>query len=190
MDQARTISVDDAELVRLAQLDPATFAPLYRRYFDPVYRYCRRRLANDDSAADATGLIFARALAALSTCRPETFRPWLFTIARNVVTDSHRARRPDAPLDAAIQVVDPARSPEEVVLRREEQGALHHLLRRLPADQRQVVELRLSGLSGMEIAQTLGKSRAAVDVAQYRAVSRLRSLLTEQTEPKGHDTDA
>ncbi len=189
MDQPVAISIDEAELVARAKLDPAAFAPLYHLYFDAVYRFCRRRLDDDESAADAAGLIFTRALAALPTCRPEAFRPWLFTIARNVVTDGYRARRSDAPLDVAMHIVDPGRGPEDVAIGHEDRRTLRDHLRRLPTDQRHVVELRLSGLNGNEIAQTLGKSRAAVDAAQYRAVSRLRSLLTEPTEPKGHDTD-
>ena len=51
------------------------------------------------------------------------------------------------------------------------------LLVRLPDHQRQIVELRLAGLTGIEIAQALGRSRANIDVSQYRAVVRLRALL-------------
>jgi DNA-directed RNA polymerase specialized sigma24 family protein len=47
----------------------------------------------------------------------------------------------------------------------------------LPADQRHIVDLRLAGLTNVEIAQALGRSRGAIDVAYHRAVVRLRSLL-------------
>ena len=33
---------EDARLVALAKTDPRAFAPLYARYFDPIYRYCYR----------------------------------------------------------------------------------------------------------------------------------------------------
>ena len=45
---------DDAVLVARARHDPRAFAPLYDRYFDPVYRYCHRRLGDHDRSAEAT----------------------------------------------------------------------------------------------------------------------------------------
>src|SRR5215213_5589126 len=70
---------DDAWVVRQAKSDPRAFAPLYSRYFDPVYRYCYRRLGHPEAAADATSQIFAKALAALPGYREEapSFRSWL-----------------------------------------------------------------------------------------------------------------
>jgi RNA polymerase sigma-70 factor (ECF subfamily) len=51
------------------------------------------------------------------------------------------------------------------------------LLAHLPADQRRIVELRLAGLTGVEIARALGRSEGAVKMLQFRAVARLRALL-------------
>lgn len=50
----------------------------------------------------------------------------------------------------------------------------------LPPEQREIVELRLAGLTGPEIARTLGKSHGAVKVAQFRAFTRLRAMLSDQ----------
>ena len=51
-------------------------------------------------------------------------------------------------------------------------------LGQLTEEQRSIIELRLAGLSANEIATALGKSRNAIDQMQYRAVARLRKLLT------------
>jgi DNA-directed RNA polymerase specialized sigma24 family protein len=40
------------------------------------------------------------------------------------------------------------------------------------------VELRLAGLTGPEIRQVLGRSRAWVDTTQFRAVQTLRAVMT------------
>lgn len=172
-------SFDDAHLVARAQADPRAFAPLYARYVDPVYRYCYRRLGHPEAAADATAQIFAKALAALPRYRTDapSFRSWMFAIAHNVITDDLRARRPVAPLAAAehLYAVDP--SPEDEVLRREAGSTVLALLARLPPDQRQILELRLAGLSGPEIAATLGRSLGSVKIAQVRAFARLRAAL-------------
>ena len=168
---------DEDELVARAKRDRHDFAPLYARYFQPIYRYCFRRLDDPEAAADATSLIFARALAALPTCRDGTFRSWLFAIAHNVVVDGYRARHPALPLEVAADLPDGAPSPEEQTLAAEERQTLRALLAHLPPDQRAVVELRLAGLTAVEIGRVLGKRRGAVDTAQFRAVARLRSLL-------------
>src|SRR5687767_14154323 len=86
--------LDEADLVASAKRDRAAFAALYRRYVEPVYRYCDRCLGNRDAAEDATSLIFTKALAALATCRDDRFRSWLFTIAHNVIVDMRDEQHP------------------------------------------------------------------------------------------------
>ena len=168
---------DEAALVARAQRDPRRFEPLYARYMDPVYRYCHRCLGGREAAEDATGLVFAKALAALPGCRAEAFRPWLFAIAHNVIANAWRDERPTRPLADAAAFPDPGPSPEELALAAEERRSLRALLAHLPPGQREVVELRLSGLTGPETARVLGRSLGSVQIAQVRAFARLRKLL-------------
>jgi RNA polymerase sigma-70 factor (ECF subfamily) len=176
---------EDARLVVLAKRDPRAFAPLYARYFDPIYRYCYRRLGHPEAAADAAGQVFAKALAALPGYREEapSFRSWLFAIAHNVITDDLRARRPVAPMDAATHVAESGPTPEEEVLSDEAGCLVRALLATLPPDQRQILELRLAGLTGPEIAVALGRSLGSVKIAQVRAFARLREQLALDHAP-------
>lgn len=171
---------DDAALVASAQRDYAAFGPLYDRYAEPVYRYCYRRMGSHEAAADATSQTFLKALAALPRYRAGSFRGWLFAIAANVVTDVHRRRgvglfTSDPSLVEAV--VDRAPGPEAVALAAEERQSVGDLLARLTPEQRHVVELRLAGLTGPEIATALGISIAAVRSSQFRAYTRLRRWL-------------
>jgi len=182
----RDAADDELAIVRRAQRQPAAFAPLYERYVDAVFGYCHRRTSDREAAADLTHQIFARALTALPhfSDDPEggSFRSWLFTIARNLVIDTHRARRETASLDAAaghLALRDPARSPEEHAIAGERRDALLAAMARLTPGQRQVVELRLAGLTGPEIAATLDMEISAVKSAQFRAYARLREWLGE-----------
>jgi RNA polymerase sigma-70 factor (ECF subfamily) len=167
----------DRAIVARARHDPRAFAPLYDRYLDPIYRYCYRRLGNREAAEDATSAIFARALAALPSYRDGSFRAWLFVIAHNIVIDTHRRRRPEQPLADAYEPVDREPTPEEAALASDARQSLWVLLEVLPADQRRVLELRLAGLTGAEIAQVLNRSVAAVKMLQLRAMTRLRGEL-------------
>jgi RNA polymerase sigma-70 factor (ECF subfamily) len=171
-------SGEETSLVALAKQDRQAFAALYERHVADVYGYCYHRLGSREAAEDATSLIFTRALTALPSLRGSSFRGWLFGIAHHVVADIFRASRRDLPLEVATTVRDPAASPEGAALTDETHRALTVALSRLSAQQRQVVELRLAGLTGAEIGEALGCSRGAVDVAQHRAVLRLRLLLS------------
>jgi RNA polymerase sigma-70 factor (ECF subfamily) len=170
--------VTDDQLVAAAQQALPAFEHLYRRYVNDVYRFCYRRLGTEADAADATSVVFTRALTNIKNCQAHSFRPWLFTIARNVVTDHYRAARPVEALTEADRVPDHAVGPEEHAIRSDERQSLEVALAHLTDDQRSIIELRLAGLSAQEIATALGKSRNAIDQMQYRAVSRLRTLLT------------
>jgi RNA polymerase sigma-70 factor, ECF subfamily len=170
--------LDEASEIAQAQRDPCAFALLYDRYVDDVYRYCYRRLGDVEEAADMTSLIFARALAALPRYHGTgSFRSWLFAIAHNAVIDGQHQVRSWVPLQAGADQIDPAPSPEEVALRADAARQVRAVLIQLPQDQRQVVELRLAGLTNREMAAILGRSVPAIKMLQARALIRLRSLL-------------
>ena len=170
------IALDEALLVARAKHQRDAFAPLYITYFDRVYAYCYRRLGDPEEAADATSQVFARALEAIGTCREASFRSWLFAIAHNALVDAYRGHRLERSIDDLLDLHDRGPSPEDLAIRRETTQSVTALLARLPDEQRQVLELRLAGLSSKEIGGILGKHPNAIDQAQYRAVQRLRQL--------------
>jgi len=171
------MSEPDEALAARAAADPDAFAEIHRRYVDRIYRYCERRLRSEDGMPDATNQIFLQALEGLHRARVDHLQPWLFTIAHNVVMDRYRGRRNEVDLDAALDVHSGGISPEETAIAHSDVTDLYSALARLTPDQRQVVELRLSGLTGPEIRTVLGRSRSWVDTTQFRALKRLRELL-------------
>jgi RNA polymerase sigma-70 factor (ECF subfamily) len=177
---AAGLPLDERAALARAKHDPRAFAPLYQAYVDPVHRYCLRCLGDREAAADATQEVFARALRALPRYHDDAFRPWLFTIAHNVIVDVHRQRAKrmvDQPLESGEIWPDPAPGPEAEVLAAEMRQSLHACLARLAPDQRDVVELRLAGLTANEIAAVLSRSVGGVKIAQHRAFRRLAVLL-------------
>ncbi|MGI8976824.1 MAG: RNA polymerase sigma factor [Thermomicrobiales bacterium] len=107
-----------------------------------------------------------------------TFRSWLFTIARNTVTDRWRRFRPTRPLDpVATTLADQEPGPEERAVHSDELSRLLAVLDQLSDNQRDIIELRLAGLTTTEVGDALGMSRPAVKSAQSRAYKRLRHLL-------------
>lgn len=171
-------------IVRAAQSDLVAFAPLYDRYHDAIYGYCLRRLGQREAAGDATSLTFTRAMTALGRFHGGSFRAWLFAIAHNVVIDATRRRRFHDDIDAAGPIADRQPSPEDHAVASDQRRRLAEALARLTPDQRNVVELRVAGLTGPEVATTLGLSVGAVKSLQFRAYARLRDLLRD-IDPTG-----
>lgn len=131
---------EDEALVEAARRDPDAFGVLYQRYLPQVYRYLRARTGSPEDAADLAQHVFLKAWVAMPQYRPtgSRFAPWLFRIARNVVADFHRRRRPvtDVTLVPGPVWGNEESSPESVVLRREELARLDALYRALdPAKQ-------------------------------------------------------
>ncbi|MGI8483821.1 MAG: RNA polymerase sigma factor [Thermomicrobiales bacterium] len=176
---------EDREIAR-AKSDPVAFAPLYERYADAIYGYCYRRTSDREQAADLTSQIFVKALVALERFDPQVgrapFRSWLFSIAHNHVVDAHRLRRQHASLDndaRPMQIADTSPTPEDHAIANERRRDLTLAMAELTDGQRQIVELRLAGLTGPEIATVLGMQLPAVKSSQFRAYTRLRQLLRQ-----------
>jgi RNA polymerase sigma factor (sigma-70 family) len=168
---------------RLAQLVAAgrerAFAVLYERYHQPLYRYCRSMLRNDQDAQDALQSTFASALAALQKGkRNAPFRPWLFRIAHNEAVTVIRRRR-DAGQEVSDSLLAPTASASEEADNRARVALLIADLAQLPERQRAALLMReLNGLSHAEISVALATSVTAAKQAIFDA----RNALTEFAE--------
>ncbi len=168
------------------------FADLYEEHARAVLRYCQLRIADPHEAEDAAALIFTRVFAAWPPDDPTSALAWLFTIAHNVVANHYRqqaSRGYRQSLDDSLELHDPEKSPLDHAIERERATELRAAVTRLSDDQRDVVELRLAGLTGPEIAVSLDKSHAAVKMLQLRAVQKLRTLLDHPNALARRTTD-
>ncbi len=159
------------------------FAELYDAYADRVYRYVLYRVRDHADAEDLTSEVFTRAFANIRRYRwqGKSFLAWLYTIARNAVTDRMRRARPMVDLDDAFGLADGRPTAQEHVEARERASALRRAMTRLTSDQQEVVLLRFMGdYSSREVAHALGKNEGAVRALQFRALGRLRKLLAEE----------
>jgi RNA polymerase sigma-70 factor, ECF subfamily len=181
----------DRSLVDAARADPARFDALYRKYVAQVYNYAVYELGDHHEAEDATERTFLSALAALPRFEERagssdgegasTFRVWLFRIARNDVAERRRRwrRRPEAPLELAVDVPAPGDVVDAVVTRESATTALR-AMERLSADRRRAIVLRfVHEMSTSEIAEILGRSEGAVRVLIHRGLRGLAKELGE-----------
>lgn len=121
-------------------------------------------------------------LTALPTYRRQgrPFLAFVYTIAGNKVADAHRsgARTRSHPVADVPETVSTERDPEERALDADFSARMGELLEELPAQQREILMLRVgAGLSAEETAVALDMSAGAVRVAQHRALAKLRKIL-------------
>jgi RNA polymerase sigma-70 factor (ECF subfamily) len=164
-----------------AILDRQALADIYERYNAEIIRYASRLLDDSELAEDCVAETFSRFLQSVrGGAQPENVRAYLFRAAHNWIIDHYRRHPlPDFPLDDALHA-DPEGNPVVQVSKVLDRQRVRAALLRLPADQRQVIELRfLEDWSHDDVAQALGKTIEATRALQHRAVSALRLILAE-----------
>lgn len=184
----------DEALIERAQRNPAEFSAIFDQYWNPVLRYCYYRIGDWHEAEDAAAQVFLNALSALPgfkpSGQPNAFKSWLFTIAFRVVSNHRRSetRHPTSPLDMVPERNVPGETLEEQAIARDNHELLFQVIGQLKPDQRQLIELRLAGLTDKEIGVVLGKSPVAIRKAQSRAVQALRELFDARDQVGGRRT--
>jgi RNA polymerase sigma-70 factor (ECF subfamily) len=168
---------DELLMIEAAQKDPARFGDLYERYFDRVYAYIARRVGNRDAAQDLTADVFHRALANIGKyeSRGVPFDAWLFRIAANAISDKwkHAAKESGNP---AAEEIDAGKSDMDAA---EHRAQLFQSVRKLPADQRRVIQMRFAEEKSIrDIAQALRKTEGAIKQLQFRALQNLRDRMS------------
>ncbi|HET6288350.1 MAG TPA: sigma-70 family RNA polymerase sigma factor [Amycolatopsis sp.] len=189
----------DSRLVRAAVAgDPVAVRELLRFLSPHVFRYCAGRVGSAGTGAcdaqDCAQDVLQAVLIALPRYRyrPDRFLAFVLGIAGHKVADLHR-RRSREPVAWVSEIGDGLtlwirRDPDEIE-RLEHRWQAGTLLARLPMPHREVVALRfVFGLSAEETAERLGlPSAGAVRAAQFRALARLRALLTERNTRHASD---
>ena len=174
--------MDEQDLARRASSgDRRAFAALYDLHVGAVYRYAFYRVRTDAEAEDVTSEVFQRALVAMPRYEPRRpFLAFLYTIARNIVTDRLRRQRPEASFEDAIAHPSDAPGPEEIAASMDDARRLRRAIARLTPLQQEVVVLRfIEERSVKEIAQITDKPESTIRGLQMRALAALRDLLGE-----------
>jgi RNA polymerase sigma-70 factor (ECF subfamily) len=153
-----------------------------------LHRYCARLMGSIIDGEDVVQDALVRAFAALPGLDEATpLRPWLFRIAHNRALDLLRSRamRMTEPMDAALDVADPASpDPAEMLIRQEAVGTAVSRFVELPLLQRSVVILKdVLDESLAEIATLLDLTVDAVKAHLARGRMRLRQIHAQAGPP-------
>jgi RNA polymerase sigma-70 factor (ECF subfamily) len=160
--------------------DEEAFARLWREYQPGLLRYLsvKSTMEAEDLAAD----IWLKVMRALPAFDGDEhgFRSWLFTTARNRVTDWYRGsgRRPESIDDESLVLIPAEDSVESEVAERSQTDSAVAMIRTLPADQAEAVMLRVvAGLEVARVAEIMHRTPGSVRVLCHRGLKRLELRL-------------
>jgi RNA polymerase sigma factor (sigma-70 family) len=172
--------IDEPTLVASCQAGRLDgFDPLYRAYVSKIYAYLYRRTLHREIAEDLTSQTFIKALEGIGgyAAKRGPFAAWLYTIARNALTDHYRSRRETVDIENVFDLSSDHDIPAEIAGRLDAEK-LREALKALDPQKREIILLRLwDGLSYKEIAALTGKTETNCKVIFSRTVAALREEL-------------
>jgi RNA polymerase sigma-70 factor (ECF subfamily) len=151
------------------------FDALFQKLYPSLFRYLHRLTGDADVAEDIAQEAFVRLL---RQSLPEgEIRPWLFTVAMNLVRDhARKTDRRQRLLTSAPTLVTPSALPDESVERAERVTRVRQVLERLPVRDRQLLLMREEGFRYEEIAAVIGVAPASVGTLIARALKRFADV--------------
>ena len=159
---------------------------LYETHRDAVFAFLMGRLADRETSLDLLQETFLRAWRNIGSLEsmspPERRRYWLFTVARNLLTDHYRRTATRETTETQLQQEQPAivsrsEMPGESLEARERLFTLDAAIRRLPEDQRTALTMQvMGGMNSEQIGTALGRPSGTI---RYWIARARRSLAQE-----------
>lgn len=167
------------------------FETLVLRYKNALYQYIKSMVLDQGAAEDLFQEVFITLFQSADKYQAQgKFKAWLFLMARNKVLNYFRAQnknttsldQTDEEGNAFLQdtLPDGATPILDGLTQRETAEVLHRALEQLPERQREILILR-QDMSFKEIAEMLGRPLGTILADSYRALGKLKQLLTAQT---------
>jgi RNA polymerase sigma-70 factor (ECF subfamily) len=150
------------------------------RHEGPLVAYADRLLGDVHRARDAVQETFLRLCAARREEVDGHLQAWLYTVCRRLCVDALRKERRMHATDTELldARVGPAADPAETAGTHDQASRALGMLATLPANQREVVELRFRhGLSYAEIAAVTGLTSTNVGFLLHVGLKSLRARL-------------
>lgn len=159
---------------------------VFARHHAPLHRYLARLTGDADTAADAAQEAFVRLLE--QSPPPRDPRPWLFTVATNLVRESARRTRRHERLGhhgrARGAHGDAPPPPSSVVERETARRLTRRALDSLSDKERRALLMREEGFKHREIADALDTTTGSIGTLLRRALEKAAQELRTGEDPR------
>ena len=172
--------IDELEVVNLAKSDPVNFEPLYRKYYEQIFRYVFHRVEDEALALDLTSQVFLKALNNLPKYeyRGVPFSSWLYRIAKSEVYQSYRDNKSDRTVNIDIANLSSLiEDIEDNSIRDEQISKIIDTLKNLNENELSLIELRFfEKRSFKEIGDILMITENNAKVRCFRIIEKLKKM--------------
>jgi RNA polymerase sigma factor (sigma-70 family) len=174
---------DEALISLVASSDDGALAELYDRFGRVAYGLALRILRDEALAQDAVQEAFLALWHSADRFLAERAKAstWILTLVHRRSVDLVRRedRRRGEPLERAPEAATTSTAEDEVALGFQRR-VVQEALRRLPAEQREALELGYyGGLTQSELAERLGQPLGTIKSRMFAGLTRLRDLLAQ-----------
>ncbi len=171
------VQIHAALVKRVKKGDRKAAEELIKMFERKIYNFFVFRTQNPEASKDMLQETFLKVLNGIRGLKnPSSFRAWLFTIARNVLTDRSAGQVENVPLHENLP--SNSEGPSHKLEKDEADALLINAVFKLPPMQRETVLLRIrQELSFSEIAEVLGTSETGARVNFHKALDNLKKIL-------------
>lgn len=158
------------------------FGLIVEKYKESLYSFIFYSVKNEAAAQDLYQETLLKALKQINKYREEgNFKAWLFTVARNNVTDYFRANSKFAslPEDESADIFPSKENTEKQVMEKISLDNILEKIEELPEKDKEIILLR-QYLSFKEIAEVLDCPLGTALARLNRAIKKLQSSLGEE----------
>ncbi len=178
------MATDEVLYARVREGDRAALAELVSRYHSPLLHFLYRMVNDEPTAEELVQDTFVKLMTHEGNM-PRSFKPWVFTVARNLLYDLFRtaSHRREVTLTVGSEAWLPASSPgvERLVTRRANREKISEILQTLQPHHREVLVLRFyHDLSLREIAEVVDIPLGTVKSRLFYALAQAKSELVRQ----------
>ncbi|WP_442603252.1 RNA polymerase sigma factor [Paenibacillus sp. KN14-4R] len=169
--------------IRQGHID--AYRDLVDRHKGLIFNYIYQMVGQRETAEDLAQEVFIKVFRNLSHFRGDSkFTTWIFRLTVNVVTDYRRSQK-RKPLQIMLDKIkdwwrDDSLGPEGIMIKQEQQDAVHSLLAELPDKYQHILFLyHFKEMSYQEIAEITNLPIKTVETRLYRGKSLLKEKWME-----------
>ncbi|WP_456460426.1 RNA polymerase sigma factor [Reichenbachiella sp.] len=181
---------EEEVMIAKAKTDLRHFEPIYKKYFEVIFRFIHRKTDDENLAADLTSKVFMNAMHSLGKfeLRGVPFGAWLYRIATNETNKHYRdnKKRLLSLEDHKVNLVMTCSDLDDADIE-QKQKVLTELISELEDEEVRILELKFfENKNFKEIAYILDKKESAVKMKMYRSLDKLKKRYEKMNERK-HD---
>jgi RNA polymerase sigma factor (sigma-70 family) len=169
-------------LAEMAKVSKKAREQLFTEIYPLLRHYVWIRLRNQEEREDLLQNICLKIATNITKFSDErgSFTSWMYTIARNALTDQYRLKSKVQEEELAMDVLDETENPMDKLLAEETREELSAVLKHLAPQQKAVIEMKFFfQMKNKEIAEQLQIEERSVSSALSRSLQKLQKILNK-----------